>query len=175
MPGDYRRAELRIESALDEEANFFREYSPKQLEKRVKLENALDTQFDKLMARLTILREARILRDKLRGSQDAAGDSAVKGSHDDVDAASKSPRGEFDLAELDREDVSESVEERPPAARGRPLNSGTAHRNHHAVDPLLEFIGETPSRDDGEASDSAEADPDDDDTDEWGEPKTRNG
>ena len=126
MPGDYRRADS-IKSALDEEANFFREYSPKQLEKRVKLENALDTQFDKLMARLTILREARILRDKLRGSQDAAGNSAVKGSHDDVDAASKSPRGEFDLAELDREDVS-GVGGRTSACGPRPTAKIRARR-----------------------------------------------
>lgn len=165
----------RIDAALDEEADFFREHTPKHLRKRIGVENQLDAQFDKELARLTIMREARILREKLRGSQDAAGDSAVERSHNDVDAACKSPNGgqEFDFAELDRDDVGESVEERPSADRGGRPDSATAHRNHDAVDPLLEFIGASPTRDDGEASDSAEAEPDDDDTDDWGEPKTR--
>ncbi len=167
----------RIESALDEEADFFREYSPKQLEKRVKLENALDAQFDKLMGRLTNLQDARISRDKSRGSQDAAGDS-VKASHDDADQASKSRElssrhgeQELDLAELDRDDVDEhgeAVKNRSSADRAGPKSA--VNRNDGVVDPLVEFLGL--SGDGAEASDQSEPDGDDDDPDEWGESNT---
>ncbi len=166
----------RIEAALDHEADFFREYSPKQLEKRVKLENALDAQLDKLMARLINLQEARILRDKSRMSRDAAGDS-VAGWHDDADQASKASRQgehELDLAELDRDDVEEDAEagkNRSSADQAAPKS--TVNRNDDVVDPLVEFLGL--SGDGAEGSDQGEPDGDDDDMDEWGEPKAPQG
>jgi hypothetical protein len=66
------------------------------------------------------------LRDKLRRTQEAAGDSAAEGSHDDVDAASKSAHGakEFDFAELNREDVDQSAKERPSVDRRRMETTG---------------------------------------------------
>jgi hypothetical protein len=159
----------RIEAALDEEADFFREYTPKQLDQRIGLENALDAQFDKLMARLNILREARILPDKLRGSQDATADAV--GSLDDVDEASKSSElpTALDLAEMDRDDVEEDevVKKRSSADRAVPPNLTNADRNKDVIDPLVEFLGE----DGGDAGDSTEADREDD-TDHWGMPKS---
>lgn len=164
----------RIEAALDEERDFFREYSPKQLDRRIKLENALDAQFDKLMARLVNLQEARILRDKSRRSQDAAGDSAAERSHDDVNQASKlgespSRDGRLDLAELDRDDVeefSEAAKEHPSGDGKGPVDSAKLDRDDDDIDPLAEFVAEAPC---------AEPDQDDDGTDDWGQPKPSTG
>ena len=94
----------RIETALDEEREFFLEYSPAHLEQRIRIENSLDAQFDKLCARLVIAREARMMREKL-----AAGSSPIVQSHEKVvtKRAANEPRSEhegLDLAELDRED-----------------------------------------------------------------------
>lgn len=56
-----------IARALNDEREFFQEYSPKKLQKRILLENALDAQFDKMRARLIIEIEARIVREKMLG------------------------------------------------------------------------------------------------------------
>jgi hypothetical protein len=139
---------------LDEEADFFREYAPKQLSQRVNLENALDAQFDKLMARLTILREAR----KLHGRQDA-GPSAGEASHDHVETPPPSGRGGTgrDFAEMKRDDVEEEdsaeVEKRPKADRAARAKLSNARRNEDVVDPLVAYL----QGDDLEPSESADA------------------
>jgi hypothetical protein len=134
----------KIENALDEESDFFREYSPKQLDKRIKLENALDAQFDKLTARLINLREARILRDK-SGRSAPGVDEASKS----LGLPSRQGGQEFDLAELDRDDVDKDADD--------------------AVDPLVEFLAADPLQDGEEAANRPEVDADD--ADDWGEPK----
>jgi hypothetical protein len=42
------------------------------LRQRIQLENALDAQLDKSLGRLQIVREARLVRDKLRQSQEVS-------------------------------------------------------------------------------------------------------
>jgi hypothetical protein len=64
-----------IATAVDDERDFFLEYSPKRLEQRIHLENALDAQYDKLRARFVIEKEARIVRDKMRKSEETADSS----------------------------------------------------------------------------------------------------
>ena len=79
----------RIEALLDDEREFFAEYSPKKMEKRITNENSRDAQYDKLRARLVIEQEARSLRDKPRGNEDGAGDPAAKQSDDGPEFASR--------------------------------------------------------------------------------------
>jgi hypothetical protein len=112
---------VRLEIAWDEEREFLAEYSLKQLERRVHMENSLDAQYDKLRARLVMEQEARILRDKLRKSQD----STTVPSHDNIEEGG----------------VSNSANEGAPASE-------------RAVRDFFDELGR-----------------DDDDTDEWGEPK----
>jgi hypothetical protein len=165
-----------LEVALDEEREFFREYSPKQLDRRVRLENSLDAQLDKLLGRFVALQEARILRDKLRQPEKTAG---LAQSHNDVAEASKSsskappPYGEggekLDLAELDRDDieeVSEVAKERPSGHGKGPVDSAKLDRDDDDIDPFAEFVAEVPC---------AEPDQDDDGTDDWGQPKQSTG
>lgn len=133
----------RIETRRDEEDELFAEHLPKGLERQIGLENSLDAQFDKQRARLLILQEARILRDKLRRSEDGGGDSGVKVSDD---GAKPSPRDQVqpsDPADLDRDDDDD--------------------------DPLADFVAESPA-DSGEAAASGEPERDEDATDDWGEP-----
>jgi hypothetical protein len=61
-----------IAAHLDDEKNFFAHYFQKHLERRIQLENALDAQLDKLLARMQRLKEARILRDKSRPSPETS-------------------------------------------------------------------------------------------------------
>jgi hypothetical protein len=93
---------VRIEAAIDEEKAFFSEYSPKLLERRIGLENALDAQFDKMNARLVIAKEASLMRDKVR-QQNVGGGAAVakvvadESESDDLD--------DFGLDDLDHDDT----------------------------------------------------------------------
>jgi hypothetical protein len=119
-----------IEARLDDEDQFFAVYSPKQLERRIAIENSLDAQFDKLRARLVIEQEARILRDKLQRTQDDAGDSAVKRSDDGPKPPPRDQMQPSDEAELDRDDDD--------------------------FDPLADFVAESPVHDAGGAGDSGE-------------------
>jgi hypothetical protein len=112
-----------IATALDEEREFFAEYSPKQLEDRIRIENSLDAQYDKLRARLVVEQEARALREKLRKGQDTIGTTVP--SHDNIEEGG----------------VSNSANEGAPASE-------------RAVRDFFDELGR-----------------DDDDTDEWGEPK----
>ena len=101
---------------------------PSSSKKRVKLENALDAQFEKLMTTLPSCGKLASCATSYAGGRDAAGNSAVEGSHDDVDAESKSAHGaeEFDFAELDRGDVERSRRKnvRLRTAAGRQLSQG---------------------------------------------------
>jgi hypothetical protein len=76
---------------------------------------------------------------------------------------------------MDRDDVEDDavqvVKKRPSAARTAPAGLTNAGRNDDVMDPLDEFFGGLPSGNNGEVSASGEVDPDDDDTDDWGEPK----
>ena len=72
----------RIATAFHAGRELFAEYSPKQLERRIRIENSLDAQYDKLRARLLIEQEARALHDKLR--QETAG-TTVEPPRDNVD------------------------------------------------------------------------------------------
>ena len=161
-----------LEVALDEEREFFREYSPKQLDRRVRLENSLDSQLDKLLGRFVALQEAGILRDKLRQPEKTAG---LAQSHDDVAEASKCsskappPSAEggekLDLAELDRDDI-EVAKERSSGDGKWPADSAKLDRDDDDIDPFAEFVAEAPC---------AEPDRDDDGTDDWGQPKPSTG
>lgn len=132
-------------AALDEEDDF-KEYMSEELERRIRIENSVWAQFDKIRARLLTEQEARALRDKVRKSEEAAGKSTVEQSHDDVAEASK-------------------LTEEPPSGDGRE-KLGPAELD--SDDAWADFLSE-PSK--GEGLDTAELDRDDDDTDEWGEPK----
>ena len=101
----------RIKLALDEEADFFREYSPKQLEEACQARKRLRCAVRQVNDDLTILREACILRDKLRGRQRRS--RAIRRWRDRTMTStrrSESAHGaeEFDFAELDRGDVERS-------------------------------------------------------------------
>ncbi len=92
----------RIETALDEEREFFEEYSLRHLEQRLRLECSLDAQFDKLCARLVIAQEARIL--KLRKIQESPGASPLVHDKGDEAGASEATMTERDLCDADRDD-----------------------------------------------------------------------
>jgi hypothetical protein len=96
-----------IQTALDGEREFFREYWPNHIEQRIRVENSLDAQFDKLIGRLERVQEARILRDKLRSQGAASSSSPVV--YDNVGVVSKVASAETpsdeDLADLDRDDT----------------------------------------------------------------------
>jgi hypothetical protein len=134
----------RIETRRDEEDDLFAEHLPKGLERQIGLENSLDAPFDKQRARLLILQEARILRDKLPRSQDGGGDSAVKQFDDGPKPVPRDQVQPSDEAELDRDD-----------------DDG---------DPLSDFVAESPAPGSGEAAASGEPERDEDATDDWGEP-----
>ncbi len=58
-----------IDAKLDLERDFFERYMPQKLEQRIRLENLLDAQFDKLHVRLLMLQEARREELFLSGQQ----------------------------------------------------------------------------------------------------------
>jgi sucrose-6-phosphate hydrolase SacC (GH32 family) len=100
----------RVEIAIDLIRDFFVEYSPKHLRKRVLLENALDAQFQKLRARFVIEQEAWRASENLRERETAAGST---GDEMGLAATAKPPSGDGtegpDLAEMDRDDDTEEV------------------------------------------------------------------
>ena len=59
----------RLAKALDLERSFFDEYLPREMAKRVKLENTLDSQYDKLRSRLLTEQESYALREKLKAER----------------------------------------------------------------------------------------------------------
>ena len=102
-----------LEDAIDEVQEFFAEYSPKRLHKRILVENALDSQYDKLSARLVIEQEAALRKEKMSPRQPIADNPSVEETHRNVDRTTISTVAaiEFadaseglDLAELDRDD-----------------------------------------------------------------------
>ena len=100
-----------IQTALDGEREFFREYWPNHIEQRIRVENSLDAQFDKQVGRLERVQEARILRDKLR-SQEAASSLSPVGYNNvgvvskvtGAETPSNDGRAGLDLTDLDRDD-----------------------------------------------------------------------
>ncbi len=107
-----------LRAALDEERDFFDVYMGKSLEQQIRLECSRDAQLDKLLARLTVLQEARRIREKLQKSQETPSASPVAHKTDEASAAmTKRPDN---ANELDRHDDE-------PDAAGEP-------------DPLDEFL-----------------------------------
>lgn len=103
----FRRLE-RIKDGVDQVNEFFREYSPKRLHKRILLENALDAQSDKLLARIEIEGERRRIRQKTAGNSPIkelnGADEALVSTVAGDQPQSKETAGSVDLAELDRDD-----------------------------------------------------------------------
>ena len=106
-PGSHRKS-------INRSNDFFLEYSPKHLHRRLLLENALDAQAQKIRARYIIEQEARAASEKLRERQTAAG-----GMQGEQWTAWTSPRrkssvfsrrsGGIDLAELDHDDSQDEL------------------------------------------------------------------
>ena len=113
-----------IDAKLDLERDFFEHYIPEKFEQRIKLENLLDGQFDKLHARLQILQEARLRRDAL---EQAAAVNELAGKPVDPDVESDSPPDDGGT-ELGAPDCDETL-----SADG----AGDEER-----DPLTEFVEE---------------------------------
>ena len=99
-----------MKAALDQENDFFREYSLAHIERRIQ-ENGLDAQFDKRRGRLVIEQEPRIRREKLLDNTGSSPGPVP--SRDSIDEAAvskmtvnepQSERQSLDLAELDRDD-----------------------------------------------------------------------
>jgi hypothetical protein len=114
-----------IYSKLDLEREFFDRYMPKNLEETVRVENALDAQFDKLHSRLQVYQEARLRREALSLSKQA---NVLLGNTPDA-AESDSPSDDGGT-ELDAPDGDETSQ--PPA-------NGADDKEH---DPLAKFVAE---------------------------------
>jgi len=121
-----------IQSALDAEREFFFEYSPKHLANRIRLENSLDAQYDKLRARLVIEQEAAALLEKLGKTRGNAGNSPVAPDNvEDGVSTDKQPVSDDTLVtlptdELDRDDRDDWGDPKKP----------------DDDDPLSEFVAE---------------------------------
>ena len=92
-----------MEAALDQQDQFFREYSPRELDRRIWLENATDAQFDKMLARLDRLQAARAWREKSSKSNDPAGTPTAKSSQNAPSEVSRPHEPEIDLDADDSE------------------------------------------------------------------------
>jgi hypothetical protein len=101
-----------IDAKLDLEGDFFEHYVPRKFEQRVKLENLLDGQFDKLQSRLQVLQEARLRREALAKAvavnallrtpadrQAAEGASPSTGDGSDSDARASDDTGQRSAGE----------------------------------------------------------------------------
>ena len=154
----------RMEAALDQQDQFFREYSPKELDRRIRLENATDAQFDKILARLDRLQAARVWREKSGKSNDLTGTPTAKSSPNAPSEVSRPNEPEIDL---DADDNEASTSNEPIDLDADDNEDSTSHERPDADatirDPLAEFMDEQ----EGEGHD------DEDDIDDWGQPKPR--
>jgi hypothetical protein len=101
-----------IKGHLDDEKNFFAQYSPKHLQQRIQLENALDAQFDKMMGRLEV-QQARIAPQEMSVGNSLLAQSPAK--HDQqIDPAivARLPDGEDDrsIDDLTVEDLANETD-----------------------------------------------------------------
>ena len=85
------------------EAPPYRKYSAKQLDRRIRLEDGIDDRLDKMLARLTVLQEARALWEKLSKSNDPTRTPAAKSLENFSNEASISHELEVDLDADDNE------------------------------------------------------------------------
>jgi hypothetical protein len=107
----------RLEKAIDQEREFFREYSPKEMQKQIKLENASDAQYDKRRARLLIEQEAQAIREKLQQEQPAIDSRPEDAAPSDQKSTPKAllddPARDEDNKEVDLDADDEEVEVKP--------------------------------------------------------------
>lgn len=158
----------RMEAALDQQDQFFREYSPRELDRRIRLENATDAQFDKMLARLDRLQAARAWREKSSKSNDPAGTPTAKSSQNAPSEVSRPHEPEIDLDADDSEASTSNEPEIDLDADGSEASASHERKidpdaDDTVEDPLVEFMDEQ----------GDERHDDEDDTDDWGQPKPR--
>ena len=117
-----------IKSKLDLEDDFFQHYLPKNSEQIVRVETALDAQFDKMHSRLQVIQEARLRRDALLLQKQQAATVALLGNQQGPEIHS------LDEAESDVPRSHQTDEGDWP---GRHPNPET---NFDADDPLRMFV-----------------------------------
>jgi hypothetical protein len=125
-----------IDAKLDLERDFFECYIPQKFEQRIKLENLLDGQFDKMCARLQILQEARLRRDQLLLSQQQAAAVLLVGKSADRKTV-ENDSTESD--ELNRDDTGQPCASGGDRSCGRPREVDDVK---DPDDPLNKFANE---------------------------------
>jgi hypothetical protein len=129
----------RMLMVLDAQREFLLEYSPKHLERRIRLENLLDAQYRKLHADLVIDQEAELVRDKLRktggGTDDAPGTpDNPPGPPGDVDKDVAPAGSETEPASGEDELLHDDTDDMATDDWGQPID-----RNNDDEDPLAKF------------------------------------
>lgn len=139
-----------IGKAQDEVRNFFLEYSPKHLERQIRIENSLDAQYDKLRTRLLIEQEARAdaksrerrhAADKSPGARDDVGKAILQARTNDAPSDDRRVGIDVDL-DRDDDDTDDWGEPRKLSAEVPEPSAGGRSDND---DPLQEFVSENRS------------------------------
>jgi hypothetical protein len=103
-----------IRNKLDQEREFFEQYMPQKLEQIVRVDNALDAQFEKMHFRLQVVQEARLRRDQLLLSNQQAAAVLLLGKPGDRRAATESALDHEETAPASQPgDQVDDADERP--------------------------------------------------------------
>jgi hypothetical protein len=137
-----------INNKLDLEREFFDQYMPKNLEEIVRVENALDAQFDKICSRLQVMQESRLRRDALVLQNQQAAAIALLGKLGNQEAPENHSPSHGEGAEsdaLDRHQTDQptaDVGDRPWSHPSPEVDLDADEGEPDERDPLAEFVEE---------------------------------